>query len=210
MKMKWSLIALVAVGIYAVWANQVPGEFDETGNAKVALYVLDGCSPCDQAAAYLKSMRIEYDLLNPMIDSSAADRFNQYGTREYPLLVIGDVQTKGFSKPKYTEAYARAFGLSAIAKRHQRVYQHHFDGSQPKVVMYGTSWCGYCAKARKEFANNNIEFTEWDVEKNERANARFKQLDGTGYPLIFVGFERMHEYNKSKVKKALARSVEPI
>ena len=30
-----------------------------------------------------------------------------------------------------------------------------------KVVMYATSWCGYCRKARNYFKKNAIPFTEY-------------------------------------------------
>ena len=56
-----------------------------------------------------------------------------------------------------------------------------------KVVMYSTSWCGYCKKARNYFKKNRISFTEYDVEKLPSRMREFKKLGGTGYPLIIIG-----------------------
>lgn len=56
-----------------------------------------------------------------------------------------------------------------------------------KVIMYGTSWCSYCDKARKYFENEGIRYVEYDVEKSGLRMREFKKLGGTGYPLILVG-----------------------
>ena len=76
--------------------------------------------------------------------------------------------------------------------------------------MYGTSWCGFCAKARKEFAASGIDYIEWDVENNSSAAARFDRLNGNGYPLIYVGFERLNSVDVKVIRKALMRSSDPV
>ena len=60
-------------------------------------------------------------------------------------------------------------------------------GKNKKVVMYGTSWCTYCKKARGFFREEGIRFVEYDVEKLPRRMREFKRLGGTGYPLILIG-----------------------
>ncbi len=70
-----------------------------------------------------------------------------------------------------------------------------------KVVMYSTSWCGYCKKARNYFKKNRISFTEYDVEKLPSRMREFKKLGGTGYPLIIIG-------NKKKLHGFSAASFE--
>ncbi len=67
-----------------------------------------------------------------------------------------------------------------------------------KVVMYATSWCGYCAKARKYFQDNNIAFVEYDVEKNPAKEKEFKKLGGTGYPLILIGKKKMMGFSAGR------------
>ena len=56
-----------------------------------------------------------------------------------------------------------------------------------EVVMYSTSWCPYCREARNYFRENDISFTEYDVEKSSSSMREFKELGGTGYPLILIG-----------------------
>lgn len=66
----------------------------------------------------------------------------------------------------------------------------------PKVVMYGTDWCGHCKRARDYFKKNNIPFVEYDIDKDPAAKARHKALGGTGVPLIQVGDQQMKGFSE--------------
>lgn len=66
-----------------------------------------------------------------------------------------------------------------------------------QVIMYATSWCGYCKKARKYFAENNIAYTEYDIEKDAQAKRKYDAFSGKGVPVIFVGQKRMNGFNIS-------------
>jgi glutaredoxin len=74
---------------------------------------------------------------------------------------------------------------------------------QPQVVLYATSWCGYCAATRKFFEQNQIEYTEYDIEKNAAAAEEHRQLGGNGVPLIVVGDTVIHGYNQVELRRAL-------
>ena len=74
------------------------------------------------------------------------------------------------------------------------------------VVMYATSWCPYCAKARAYFSKKGIAYTEYDVEKSPAANAEFRRLGGRGVPLIFVGREKMSGFSEEGFDALLARA----
>ena len=63
------------------------------------------------------------------------------------------------------------------------------------VVMYSTAWCGYCKKARKYFKKNNIPYTDYDIEKDAKANMRYKKMGATGIPVILVGKKRMNGFS---------------
>jgi len=66
-----------------------------------------------------------------------------------------------------------------------------------RVVMYSTTWCGYCKKARRYFQDNNIPFQEYDTETSEKGKADYKKLKGTGVPIILVGKKRMNGFSPS-------------
>ena len=74
------------------------------------------------------------------------------------------------------------------------------------VVMYATSWCPWCAKARAYFGQKGIAYTEYDVEKSPSANAEFKRLGGRGVPLIVVGREKMSGFSEEGFDALLARA----
>lgn len=64
-----------------------------------------------------------------------------------------------------------------------------------KVVMFATSWCGYCRRARAHFQKNGILYTEYDIEKNSQAKLEYDRLKGRGVPLIIVGEQVMRGFS---------------
>jgi len=69
------------------------------------------------------------------------------------------------------------------------------------VVMYSTSWCGYCKKARQHFKRNNIPFQEHDIEKSKKAAKEYKRLKGRGVPVILIGKRRMNGFRAETFDK---------
>ncbi len=58
----------------------------------------------------------------------------------------------------------------------------------PKVVMYATGWCGYCARARDLLQRKNVTFEEIDIDA--RPEARTEMVTRSGrrtVPQIFIG-----------------------
>lgn len=49
---------------------------------------------------------------------------------------------------------------------------------EPRVVMYATSWCGDCRRAKRVFAALGVPFTEIDIERDEAAEAVVLRLNG--------------------------------
>lgn len=62
-------------------------------------------------------------------------------------------------------------------------------GGHPRVVMYATDWCPYCARARRLLEGKGVQFEEIDVEA--RAGARAEMIERSGgrdtVPQIFIG-----------------------
>ena len=58
----------------------------------------------------------------------------------------------------------------------------------PAVVMYATSWCPYCDRARALLARKNVTFDEIDVESAPEKRAEMQQKSGSrSVPQIFIG-----------------------
>lgn len=56
-----------------------------------------------------------------------------------------------------------------------------------QVVMYSTTWCGYCKKAKAYFRKKGIRFREYDIEKSSKARLEYQALGAGGVPLILIG-----------------------
>ena len=83
---------------------------------------------------------------------------------------------------------------SYVQTSHQTIKSSQIS-SHSKVIMYSTSWCGYCKKARNHFAANNIAFIEYDIEENKRAKREYDALGGKGVPVILYGDQRMNGFS---------------
>lgn len=79
-----------------------------------------------------------------------------------------------------------------------------FSAQHPEgVVLYSTSWCGYCKKTRDFFKENNIAYVEYDIEASAEGRAQYDQLHGSGVPLVVIRGNVIAGYSPSALKKAL-------
>ena len=77
-----------------------------------------------------------------------------------------------------------AQALEAIPERRREV-----------VLFYTVSWCGVCKRARRYFEDNNIAYTEYDIETSSRGREDYKHLKARGVPVILVGRKRMNGFS---------------
>lgn len=70
-----------------------------------------------------------------------------------------------------------------------------------EVVMYSTSWCPYCKKAKRYFEANDIPFTEYDIEKDAAAKSRYDRMGAAGVPVILVGKKRMNGFSEAGFRR---------
>lgn len=67
------------------------------------------------------------------------------------------------------------------------------------VTMYTTSWCGYCARARRLFTEKGVPFTDIDVERVEGAREQMRQRSGRNtVPQIFIGDRHIGGYDDTR------------
>jgi len=60
--------------------------------------------------------------------------------------------------------------------------------SAPAVVMYSTSWCPYCERARRLLSSKNAPIQEIDIESAPEKRAEMLQRSGRrSVPQIFIG-----------------------
>ncbi len=46
-----------------------------------------------------------------------------------------------------------------------------------QIILYGTSWCGDCHRARWFFDNYGIDYTDIDIEENPDAAAKVVEIN---------------------------------
>lgn len=78
--------------------------------------------------------------------------------------------------------------------------------TQQKIVMYTTSSCGYCAKARAYFAEKSINYKEKNIETSKKYHSEFKALGGKGVPVILWGKNKMNGFSIAAFEKRYKKS----
>lgn len=79
----------------------------------------------------------------------------------------------------------------------------------PEVVLYATTWCGVCKKARKFLANQGIKYVEKDIEKDPGANAELQAkaakagVKANGVPVFDVGGQIISGFDEARLRKLL-------
>jgi len=68
------------------------------------------------------------------------------------------------------------------------------------VILYATSWCGYCKKTREFLTDNRIKYIEYDVEKSEEGRKQHEQLGGNGIPILDIKGTVIHGYSVKDMK----------
>ena len=70
------------------------------------------------------------------------------------------------------------------------------------IVMYATSWCPHCKRAKAYFAQKGLSYREIDVE-TEAGRKEFKELGGGGVPLILANGKSMRGFNAARMDAML-------
>lgn len=69
----------------------------------------------------------------------------------------------------------------------------------PQVRMYCTSWCGYCARAKRLLTARQASIEEIDIEAEPARRAEMRSRSGrTSVPQIFIGTVHVGGYDDLK------------
>lgn len=63
------------------------------------------------------------------------------------------------------------------------------------VVIYTTSWCGVCKRAKAYFHAEGIPYQEYDIEKSRKGKSDYQRLEGKGVPIIMVNDKRLNGFS---------------
>jgi glutaredoxin len=73
----------------------------------------------------------------------------------------------------------------------------------PSVVIYTTSHCPYCVKAKQYLTQKNIRFQVVDIEQSSMGKEAFRKLGGNGVPLIMVGNTKVDGFDEAQLDRLL-------
>lgn len=85
-------------------------------------------------------------------------------------------------------------------------YHKYVENSEYKIKLYGADWCVFCKRLMSYFKRNNIDFTYANVEKDLGYKAEYKELKGTGYPLVIIGDALIKGYHEEAIEAELTKS----
>lgn len=194
--------AIVAASYYLYnQSGSNVGVYADDGTPRTILFTTEQCgNACDEMRSHLKS-RVSFEEQDAFDDGPGQALFKEYGgTRYLPYVVMGTQRVTGPDKAVLISSIAAEFGLEKLKDKERKALQRNFDESgNPRVVMYATDWCGYCKQARQYFAEQGIDYVEFDIEKDRSAKRDFDTLLGSGTPLLYNGYARMAGFNKRQI-----------
>ena len=71
------------------------------------------------------------------------------------------------------------------------------------VVMLATSWCPYCAKARRYLQKRSVDYCEYDLDKSATGQALHRRSGHSGIPVIFIDGRVIAGYDPDELGLAL-------
>ncbi len=75
-----------------------------------------------------------------------------------------------------------------------------------RVVLFSTSTCSWCRRAKRYFKEQGVSFKEINVERDQQAARDIVRKTGqTGVPVIKIGGSWIVGFDKGRIDKELAR-----
>jgi len=108
-------------------------------------------------------------------------------------------------KPRAKENPPRAKENPQTPKREAFKEKRPYGDIQ--VIMYMTSWCPYCVKARNYLHSLDVHLIEYNIERDKDRKEEMLSKSGgsTGVPLIDVEGTIIRGYNPDALKAAVER-----
>lgn len=77
------------------------------------------------------------------------------------------------------------------------------------VIIYSTTWCGFCKMAKQYLDSKNVPYVEKDIEASEAAkNELLEKVDGNfqGVPVIDIDGSIILGFDRPKIDEALQKA----
>jgi glutaredoxin len=84
----------------------------------------------------------------------------------------------------YVECEFLDRGIFASVEPHESTKLRPY--ADVSVILYATSWCGYCKQARHMLEGMGVDLVEYDIEQDQARGAEMRQKGGRGVPFVDV------------------------
>jgi len=76
----------------------------------------------------------------------------------------------------------------------------------PEIVIYTTTWCGFCRKMVEELDTRGLSYTNRDIEHDPGARDELVRLVGsTAVPVTVIGGKVIRGYDPDRLRKLVPR-----
>ena len=79
------------------------------------------------------------------------------------------------------------------------------DSDATAGIVYGAAWCGPCHQVKQWLDDNDVPYTEYDVEKSFAGAMGFWALRGRSVPLTVIGPEVVPGFRVQRITDALQK-----
>lgn len=175
-------------------------------DGEVLLFTMNGSKGCAAAREFLEERGVEFREMNVQVSEEARQMLADVGGgRGVPALYVEGELVEGFNRDRFVDVLLASQGDAALSPAERRYRNRHFDASgNPRVVVYGTEWCGYCKRARAWLEDSVLDWEFLDVEHDAEARAAYDALGAPGYPLIYFGNRSFVGFN-DRIEEALGQ-----
>lgn len=181
--------------------------------------------PKQQAASVAAPATVEIDIAQPHLRFTYLDTKGRFKmaqrAKEVPEKARGAVMVVDLSKRAGMGAkvpvldlrdgkltgrlQARSLDRAAFDRLARRLLKRN----RPPVVMYATSWCGVCAKARSFLRSEGVEWKEHDIEKDANAAKELREkaaragVQARGVPVFDIAGTLVPGFDEGRLRTLL-------
>lgn len=74
------------------------------------------------------------------------------------------------------------------------------------VIIYSTTWCGYCKYAKELLNELKVPFVEYDIEEDPaKADEMYEKSGHSGVPQLDINGKMILGFRPDEIKKALGK-----
>lgn len=106
-----------------------------------------------------------------------------------------------FSGPYLRAGYERMFPPPDYVSGD---YADYYGRAGKPVVMFSTSTCPYCKRARAWLQQQGVDYRDYVIDESADAHQLFDRLGGGGVPQVLVGHRRVLGFRENILRESLA------